>query len=195
MIFSPWSTRLSACLAVLLVTACASSPPVRYFALETPADPGRHDEDQERVVVVGPIVLPDYLRRSQLVSRGRGAALVVDDINRWAEPLEEAVPRVLASHLNAAGDGYTATPMPAYGIDADVRLTATVLRFEADSSGTVELLVQWSLDRTDTAGPTRLRTDRYQTRTAAGDPEAITTAMGELLSRFADAAAAALRTD
>lgn len=177
--------------ALLLVAACAASPPVRYYALEA-SPPEESATRTGRILVVGPVTIPEYLQRPQLVRRTPGSVLDVDDFHRWAEPLEDAVPRVLAQNLDVLGTDFAATPAPARGVDVDWRLNAAVLSFEPDASATVGLVVQWSI--TDRAGSRTVpwRTDRYRAAAPAREPGAVADAMSELLARFAADVAAAL---
>lgn len=183
--------RLPMLAIIALLTACAASPPVRYYALEAPAPDGPAGVSG-RIMVVGPIAIPEYLQRPQLVRRTPGAALEIDDFHRWAEPLEDAVPRVLAQNLNALGTEFAATPAPAHGVDADWRLNAVVLSFEADAAGTVGLVVQWSITDLSGSRTEPWRTDQYRADAPAREPGAVAAAMSELLARFAADVAAAL---
>ena len=177
--------------ALLLLGACAASTPVRYYALDAPVS-DRDAVTAGRILVVGPVTMPEYLQRPQIVRRTHGSALDVDDFHRWAEPLKDAVPRVLAQNLNGLGTDIAATPAPARGVDADWRLNAVVLSFEADAEATVGLVVQWSI--TDRAGTRTVpwRTDHYRSAAPARQPGAVADAMSGLLARFAADVAAAL---
>ena len=51
------------------------------------------------IVSVGPVTLPSYLNRPQIVTRLAGGEVDLAEFDRWAEILIEAVPRVLAEDL------------------------------------------------------------------------------------------------
>ena len=44
---------------------------------------------------IGPIRMPDYLDRSQMVMLDAGQEIRVDEYNRWAEPLSPAFHRIV----------------------------------------------------------------------------------------------------
>jgi uncharacterized lipoprotein YmbA len=66
----------------------------------------------------------------------------------------------------------------------DYRLTGTLLRFDADAAGTVELVIQWSVADRDGAVVVAPRTSRYGAE-AAPEPGAMAVAMSDLLARLA----------
>ena len=79
--------------AVLLVSACGSSPPVRYYTLSTASVATPEDPADARILGLGPLNVPEYLNRTQIVTRGNGAELIVHEFSHWAEPLDMALGR------------------------------------------------------------------------------------------------------
>lgn len=88
---------------VLIVMGCgASSQPVTYYILNPMdyQDPVvRHAEFGTLVLGIGPIYIPAYLDRSQMVIRAGANRLKVDDFHRWAAPLAGEISRILADNL------------------------------------------------------------------------------------------------
>ena len=82
---------------LLCLAACGSSPPNQYYRLMPHADPTT--ARQQPSLGVGPIKIPDYLRRSGIVYSGGGNQLIITELQRWAEPLDEGIKRVLAINL------------------------------------------------------------------------------------------------
>jgi len=60
--------------------------------------PDRLNEDTLSIGV-GPISLPDYVNRPQIVTKNGANELVIDEFYRWAEPLRTNVSRVLRDNL------------------------------------------------------------------------------------------------
>jgi len=78
------------------------SAPTRFYVLAgvprstaaaRSAEPGRGP-----TLGVGPVTLPGYLERANIVTR-RGEELDVADFDRWGEPLSDSVPRAIAASL------------------------------------------------------------------------------------------------
>lgn len=92
-------TTLITSLLTVLLGACGHTPPSNYYILrayEQPPSTGRHIS-----LGIGPIRVPEYLKTNVLAtSKGSNRLYVVQE-NRWAEPLEAGINRVIS--LNLAG--------------------------------------------------------------------------------------------
>jgi len=44
--------------------------------------------------------IPEYLNRSQSLTRGAGAEMQVDEFNRWAEPLSLSLHRIVSTNVD-----------------------------------------------------------------------------------------------
>lgn len=189
------STRTGIAAACLLLGlgACASSPPVRYFQLSAmDLDPAA-DSGGALVVALGPLTLPDYLDRPQIVTRGAGASTRVDELNRWAEPLEDAVPRIVGANVDGLLQDTVVLPFTTVGVPWSYRLFGTITRFDADLDGDVVLLVQWGATGADGRVALPIRTGRYDVRLGPEpDPARTADAMTALLTEFSKDVASAV---
>jgi len=88
----------------LLAGACGTSPPVRYYTLDAGPGSGKAAPAQPvtdaYVVAVGPVAVPADVERPQIVIQLAPNYVAIVDDHRWAEPLDAAIPRVIASDLN-----------------------------------------------------------------------------------------------
>jgi uncharacterized lipoprotein YmbA len=181
---------ITACVLVsTLLTACGSSPPVRYFSLSSTVAANGQDSDDDVVLGVGPMRMAEYLNRTQMVTRGAGTEVKVDEFSRWAEPLEVAFHRVLATDVDNTMDDVTVLAFPwesAVRGQVDYRLLGDVIRFDADRSGNVVLETQWGITAVD-SGDVVVRAHRTRYEAQAGssdDPAAIALAMNAALAKF-----------
>ena len=92
--------------AVLVMLAgCASSPPSKFYqlsSLQGQTQVAREGaRDQSLIVAVGPVRIPDYLDRSQIVTRSGKNELTLAEFNRWAGSLEADVSRVLMEDISS----------------------------------------------------------------------------------------------
>ena len=170
----------------LILAGCGSSPTVHYFTLETIDSRITQDDEGSPIMAVGAFRLPEYLNRSQMVSRGTGAEMIVDDINRWAEPLDASLHRVLASNLDVLLESMVVIAYPGVAaVDAEYRLIGRIDRFTPDTDGLVVLDVQWAV--TDSAGTIRLppRRASFESQAARqGDAGSRAQAMSDVLAQF-----------
>jgi len=176
-------------MVLLLLTACSSSPPVRYFSLSSTVADGQQDPGDAVVLGLGPMRMAAYLNRSQIVTRGAGVEIKVDEFSRWAEPLAVAFHRVVSTDVDNTMDGVTVLAFPWESVvrsQVDYRLLGDVIRFDTDRSGRVVLETQWGITAVDSgekAVPPR-RT-RYEAQAGASDdPAAVASAMNEALAKF-----------
>ena len=97
---------------VVMFSACSSSSPVSYFSLNPIDADFKQDPDDAVMLGLGPIRMPEYLNRSQIVSRGANAEIRVDEFNRWSEPLNEAMLRIVASNVDNLLQGVVVVVFP-----------------------------------------------------------------------------------
>jgi uncharacterized lipoprotein YmbA len=173
-------------LAILMLAGCGSSPPVHYYGLDAIDIAYTQDEVGSAVIALGPFRMPEYLNRSQMVTRGSGAEVIVDDVNRWAEPLNDAIHRVLASNVDSLLESVIVVAYPSSVLLAvDYRLAGRINRFNAAQDGLIVLEVQWGATDVEGAAWVTPRRSRYESRAAiAGDPGSIAQAMSDTLAQF-----------
>jgi uncharacterized protein len=168
----------------LLLSACAATPPSRHYLLSplamqtgTPAQPDNR-------LGIGLISLPDYLNRTQLVVRGNGGRLLMRDGERWGEPLEDSVRRVLGENLGRLlGSGRLVfLPAPA-GLTVTNRLQLEITAFDAGTDQELQLSARWSLSQI--SGTTSLHESHIKVALKADDASATVAAMNEALLQLA----------
>lgn len=140
-------------LGLMLVAGCfalgGGTPMTRYYLLAAgKAERVAPDVAGPRVVIgVGPVMLPDYLDRPQLVTRIGDNQLALAEFDRWAEPLADSIGRVVAEGLSARLPAQRVIRKPARtGEAADLSVRIEIGRFEADSGGDAVLEVFWAVD-------------------------------------------------
>jgi len=170
----------------LIMAGCGSSPAVHYYALDTIDNRVAQDDEGSPIVAVGAFRMPEYLNRSQLVTRGSGTEIIVDDRNRWAEPLDDSIHRVLATNLDVLLKSVVVVAYPSAAVvGIDYRLIGRFDRFDSDQNGLVVLNVQWAI--VDSTGAVRLppKRARFESQAARpGDPGSIAQAMSDVLAQF-----------
>jgi hypothetical protein len=141
--------RRARLIATLLLAAGCLGPrpdPSSFFLLSPVVAPVQTPDVAAVTVGLGPVTLPGYLDRPQIVERVSDNEIVLSETERWAEPLRDNVARTLrenlSRHLPASSwieYPWYASEAPAYAIAVDVR------RFEADVSGSVVLDASWRI--------------------------------------------------
>jgi len=98
------------------------------------------------VLGIGPITLPGYLDRPQIIVRLSENEIALTESDRWAEPLAQNLARTLEENLVRLMPSSSYVDYPWYSSDApDYGISLDVRRFEADSAGVVVLDATWAL--------------------------------------------------
>ena len=139
-------------LAALWLAACASGPdiPPHYYQLrvEPPeALPAAGAAAEGLWQLVLPVRMPEYLERNVLWLPTGSSGLQQIEGHRWAEPLSEAVPRIVGNDLSLLrGPGRVWSGALPAGVQATRQLRLEVLSLEAAADRRSVLLnARWTL--------------------------------------------------
>lgn len=182
--------------ALLTLAGClgGTSPPARFYTL-TGASPGSAGTAPaaERLLFVGPVTIPDYLDRPQIVTRSGGNELVIDEIARWGGSLEHDVNRNLVAELSQrlGASGISVVTWQAIsfgGYTTACRLPVTIARFDGSLDQEVVLIASWQLLVRDGATEKLLLAqETVITEPAAGSShQELVAAMGRALRKFGE---------
>ena len=99
-----------------------------------------------RSLAVGPVTLPVYLDRYEILHRSGDHQLLIERFDHWAGSLEEQIPRVLAQDIMARSPTVRAAPYPfRFEARAGLQLLIAVLAFEVDGAGMLQLQAEWTV--------------------------------------------------
>ena len=126
-----------------VLVGCGTSPASKFYLLSDNAT--QFPSGSTPSLGVGPIEIPEYLNRNAIVYAGEGNRLHIANSDRWAEPLDSGVSRVislnLASLLNTQdvqSYPWSKSTAPTYAV------AVTVLNLDADDQG-ARLVAEWHL--------------------------------------------------
>ena len=136
--------------STLCVSSCSTGPPTRLYVLTSltrvesvPQAMGRRDV----AIGVGPVELPQYVNRLQIVTGHNSPELYSADVAQWAEPLQDGFTRVLAENLSLllATDRVVIFPWKSFVPEYQVVIEVT--HFLGQTGGEVSLVALWSILR------------------------------------------------
>jgi len=144
--------------AMMTLSACGQlitpSEPTTFFRLvQTPAmtreivAPRLMNSDIQ--IGVGPVHVPGYADRPQIVTAGSGGELVVDDLHHWAEPLSDNIERILVSDMGAMLSASRVYPFPTsfHPDQNSLQISVEVRDIIRESNGKVLLAASWNVKR------------------------------------------------
>jgi uncharacterized lipoprotein YmbA len=189
------TAHIGIALLVSAIAACASAP-TTLVTLPAPPNPEAYQavgRSAATTILLRPVVVPSYLDNFPVVLGRTGSILIVSNDTEWAEPLRDAVARVLddalsqrlgASRVLIAGDGR----IP--GADLSIEFLAL-----DPQQGALRLDAAWSFsctarDRQGRAGRTTLKVPL-----ASPTPATVASATSDALGRLADVLAAQAQCD
>jgi uncharacterized lipoprotein YmbA len=149
------SLWLFAVFTTLGVTGCVNlgkgtAQSTRFYTLSAvssaDADANRKANANSFSLGIGPVKIPKYLDRPQIVTRINSNEYYVEEFARWSEPLGENVTRVLAENLSALvpTERIALHPFNRWTL-VDYQITVDIMQFEAVRGGDVMLTASWNI--------------------------------------------------
>jgi uncharacterized protein len=185
-----------ACLLSLgLLLGCGSSPPNNFYVLsahEFPAPSGTAP-----ALGVGPINIPEYLGRQNMVYNRIDNTLQIASLDMWAEPLGAGIQRVLVLNLTGLLNTQDVSTFPwrperapEFGVEVNL------LQLDANEHGAL-LTAEWLVYRPGSATAGNRRINRLQIPLPPGarEPQQVAAAYSTLLFQLSEIIAAAITSE
>ena len=141
------------CLISLILGCAKSSKPVEYYMLDASVGIETNqllERDEGPLIGLGPIRLPDYLDRFQMVVAVSENKYKLINGHRWAEKLDQNISLALFKTLPAqlGTDRMIRYPWPQRpGTDFQIKID--ILELNIDEKGQSQLIAQWSIKSKD----------------------------------------------
>jgi len=137
---------------VLTAGGCVSlskSPIPRFYALHTAhvehAAPVVSSAFSE-IVGVGPVKIPEYMQRPQIVTQDSGGMMQFAEFDRWGESPDAGIARLIGDELSRRLPAATCVLYPwNSALAVKYRVTLDVVGLACDLTGTMHLVTQWSI--------------------------------------------------
>jgi uncharacterized lipoprotein YmbA len=179
---------------MLMLSACSgfrSSEPQHYLLMPTAktADVAA----QNFSIGVGPVHVAQFLQRPQIVTHDGSGNLRIDNNERWGEPLEPSIQRVLVQNLSALTGAQTRNFPWRQNLTPDYALRMDVI--DLDKVGNSAILdVTWSLEDLKNARMLKTQQQRFSTTVAGVGNGSLASAYSELFAQLAQQVAETLNT-
>ena len=182
--------------AALLAISCSLSPkddPSQFYVLTATHD-SSPTASSDQILGLGPIALPAYLLRPQMVTRVNDNQITLAEYQRWGENLTDGFTRVLAEQLKQATGARQVLQFPwLVSLTVDYSIEIDVSRFEGNRSGLVDLLAGWRIRDGLTRGIVSTGDSHFSQQAASDTPEAVVVAQSQVMAALSRELAAALR--
>jgi uncharacterized lipoprotein YmbA len=131
---------------VLMLAGCGSPPRDHFYVLSPSGTPKPAASSQPYRVAVGPVTVPAAVDRPQIVLTVGANRVTLQEQSRWAEPLKDSIPRVVAGNLALLlGDAQVAADPQSATAGADCRVVLDVQLFDSALGQAATLEVLWTV--------------------------------------------------
>jgi len=181
----------------LLLSGCMrNNGPVQFYMLS--ADSGVADTvrvsaaGQSPVIGLGPIRIPEYLNRPQMIVAIADNQYRLFENHRWAEPLDQNISLALFKALprQLGTDRIVRFPWSSRQV-VDYQVGIDILEFNVDASGQSRLIAQWFIKRKDM--PTVDKRSTYQFPASTTDHALMVKAQSQCLTKLGEEISGALQ--
>ena len=185
-------------LLLMTFVACAGSAPSRFYVLNSLSGTGEGTEmagDERNLTIgIGPVELPAYLDRQQVVTRVSANELHLAEFDEWAEPLGDNFTRVLVENLSVLLSKDLFTIFPFTGPESiDYQVQVEVIRFDGRLAGDASLLVRWTIFGEDDKKSLLTRKSSFKEATGGPGYEALVAAQSKTVEALALEIAGAIK--
>lgn len=197
-------TRILFCAAlvftvsVIAIGGCLSvpnSPAPRFYmlnALDRELSNQTYEIPQDVVIVVGPVKIPGYQSRPQIVTQNKDNMLTFAEFDRWGESLDTALERIILENLTVMLPTATLGMFPCnFAIPVKYQVIADVTQLQSRLDKDLLFVADWSI--IDAKKNAMLLTKRSQFRQAinphtySGLTKALSAVCASLSSEIAEA--------
>ncbi len=182
------------CIALLFLTGCARSRPAKFYLLHPLQEAAAQQQGGAALSIgVGPVDMPDYLDRPQIVTRISPGEVRLAEFERWAEPLKTNFSRVLGENLSRllATDRIAIFPWTG-APHIDYRVAVEIITFDGAPGNTVMLNARWSVIEEETQKVLADKKSQITVPTADADFRGLVTAQSKALAALSSEIAAAI---
>lgn len=160
----------------VLVTACATPTPTRYYTLTTAAttraEPATQAQrnGQPLFIVLAPVGMPERLARPQIVVRSGAARIDILEKDRWSAPFNSELRDALASAVSSRLGAVDMTRSGKPANQTVYRITMELHDWDAVKGEQLQADLSWTVTRSDDKRTALCRTTALQpARTADVD--------------------------
>lgn len=174
-----------------LVAACGSTPRSNYYMLSANAKASMGSEGPS--IGVGPVSVPEYLKRREMVLNRSANRLHLADFDRWAEPLDAGVLRVTALNLSRLLKTQQVQTFPwRRSNPPDFGISIAIIQFSMKGRQAL-LVAEWTVTEPATGKAVIQQISHLENSATGGDPEDVAVTYSELLRELSKEIAGAIR--
>ncbi|MCP3678600.1 MAG: membrane integrity-associated transporter subunit PqiC [Deltaproteobacteria bacterium] len=183
---------------LLLFSSCATTPPSKFYTLHALTDTisAKQKGGSEKAigVEIGPLSLPAFLDRPQIVTRTNSTELIFAEFDRWAEPLDKNISAVLTENLSILIPSDSIYSYPWRGSPkVDFQVAINVVRFDVTSDGRASFVVRWTIYEGNSREVLLKKKSHFTESANSNDYHSLVSALNKTLEDFSRKVAATIK--
>ena len=184
---------------IFCLGGCGSSPPSRFYTLTSLTFPEEVEEVRKEhssfAVRIGPVRIPDYLDRAQIVTRTPWNDLLLGEFDLWGGSLKADAERVLVENVSLLlrGEGIFVTGWK-NRVPGAMNIPVVLNRFDVVPGNTATLSAQWGIAGKEGKGAEILRESKVVKPVMGRDYGSIVAAMSDTLGELSKEMAHTIRS-
>jgi uncharacterized protein len=184
---------------ILSLAGCGTSPPAKFYTLSSMniQKPAEQLGSLEKYVpvAIGPVEIPDYLDRPEVVIRAEQNQLILSEFDLWGGALKSDINRVLIENISSllAGDSIPVVTWKAAMTDA-YRVPVVIHRFDASPNGNIILKSRWAVIEKEGKNFEFFRESDFTLPVKGGSYSALVSAMSEALGELSKEIATGIKS-
>ena len=176
---------------LLGLAGCSTHQPVSLYQLDS-GSPAQPAQTAGMAVLLGPVIVADYLQRETLLQRQNDGSLQGSTDGRWAGSLSSDINQLMLRQVAGQLDSQRVVLAPApAGFTPDVQVLLTITRLDSGTSQPAILDAQWRL--IDRRGQVRDNRIVHLQEQHTGSTASQVQAQGVLLQHLAQQLSVALK--
>lgn len=172
------------------ISACSigsKTKPSQYYVLDARVKESSSEKLSNLVLAVGPISIPGYIDRPQIVTKTDTPELQIEEYARWAEPMDRMFTRALTQNIQILTNSQQIHSHPwSNKTELKYRLSAKVIKLENNINGDALLVVHWRLVDTANTADIVVKHTAYKALTSGEDFSDRINALNNTIALFAN---------
>lgn len=193
--FEYWKS-IGLILVFMVLGGCgATTQPSKFYLLNSlsSSEKAVSNVSAGMAIGIGPIHIPEYVDRPQIVTRISENELKLAEFHKWAEPLKDNIPQVLADNLSVLmrTDQVNIYPWKR-STPIDYQVTIDISRFDTSSDAEAHLVARWQVFGHDTRKVLALKKSHLKAPLQSSDYHSIVSALNQTLADLSRAIATSI---
>ncbi len=154
------------CLSLCGCFSVPNSPSPRFYTLQPQGEPGKPKQlalVSKLIIGIGPVEVPEYQNRPQIVTKDKEGMLTFAQFERWGEPLDMGIARLIMENLTTALPQADLQLFPCnFSIPLNYQVLVNIVQLESRLDKDMLLTAQWTI--LDAKTKKMVVTRRFQNR-------------------------------